>query len=102
MPQESNLPFSHAHTLWGSSGLEADSIGFGAQQGHILQVKGGSVVKNLSANAGDAGDVSWIPGSGRSPEEEMATHSSFLDWEITWTEELEGLQSMELQRVRQD
>ena len=23
MPQESNLPFSHAHTLWGSSGLEA-------------------------------------------------------------------------------
>ena len=28
---------------------------------------GGSVVKNLSANAGDARDVGSIPGSGRSP-----------------------------------
>ena len=25
-----------------------------------------SVVKNLSANAGDTGDEGWIPGSGRS------------------------------------
>ena len=30
----------------------------------------------------------------------MATHSSFLGWEIPWTEEPEGLQSMGLQRVR--
>ena len=29
---------------------------------------GGSVVKNLHANAGDAGDVGSIPGLGRSPE----------------------------------
>ena len=29
----------------------------------------------------------------------MATHSSILAWEIPWTEELGGLQSMELQRV---
>ena len=28
----------------------------------------GSVVKNLSASAGDIGDVGSIPGSGRSPE----------------------------------
>ena len=28
---------------------------------------GGSVVKNLPANTGDAGDLSSIPGSGRSP-----------------------------------
>ena len=28
---------------------------------------GGSVVKNLPANAGDARDLSSIPGSGRSP-----------------------------------
>ena len=27
-------------------------------------------------------------------EKEMATHSSILAWEITWTEELGGLQSM--------
>ena len=31
---------------------------------------GGSVVKNLSANAGDAGDSSLIPGLGGSPGEE--------------------------------
>ena len=32
-----------------------------------LGFPGGSVVKNLPANAGDAGDVGLIPGSGRSP-----------------------------------
>ena len=35
-------------------------------------------------------------------EEEMATHSSILGWEIPWTEEPGGLQSMWLQRVRRD
>ena len=29
----------------------------------------------------------------------MATHSGILVWEIPWTEEPGGLQSMELQRV---
>ena len=59
---------------------------------------GGSVVKNMTANAGDAGDM--IPGLGRSLgwedplEEEMATHSSILAWKIPWTEEPDGLQSM--------
>ena len=32
-------------------------------------------------------------------EEEMATHSSILAWEIPWTEEPGELQSMESQRV---
>ena len=32
-------------------------------------------------------------------EEEMATHSSIPAWEILWTEEPGGLQSMGLQRV---
>jgi len=35
-------------------------------------------------------------------EEEMATHSSILAWEILWTEEPGRLQSTELQRVRHD
>ena len=35
-------------------------------------------------------------------EKEMATHSSTLGWKIPWTEEPGGLQSMGLQRVRQD
>ena len=58
----------------------------------ILGVKlgfpGGSVVKNLLAKAGDAGS---IPGLGRSLEKEMATHSSILVGEISWTEEPDGL-----------
>ena len=35
-------------------------------------------------------------------EEEMATHSSILAWEIPWTEEPGRLQSTGLQRVRHD
>ena len=35
-------------------------------------------------------------------EEEMATHSSILAWEIPWTEELDGLQSMGSQIVRHE
>ena len=35
-------------------------------------------------------------------EEERATHSSILAWEIPWTEEPDELQSMGLQRVRHD
>jgi len=57
------------------------------------------LVKNLSANAGDLG---LILGLGRSLEKEMATHSSILTWEIPWTEEPGGLQSMGSQKVRHD
>ena len=35
-------------------------------------------------------------------EKEMATHSSILAWEIPWTEEPGGLQSMGSKRVRHD
>ena len=35
-------------------------------------------------------------------EEDMATHSSILPWEIPWTEELDGLLSMGSQKVRHD
>ena len=35
-------------------------------------------------------------------EKEMATHSSILAWRIPQTEELGGLQSTGLQRVRHD
>ena len=35
-------------------------------------------------------------------EEEMATHSSILAWEIPWTEESDGLQFIGAQRVGRD
>ena len=57
----------------------------------VLGFPGGSVIKNPPANAGGMG---LTPGLGRSLEKEMATHSSILAWEIPWTEEPGGLQSM--------
>ena len=45
------------------------------------------MVKDLPANAGDARDRGSISGSGRSPREEMATHSSILAWKIPGPEE---------------
>ena len=42
------------------------------------------MVKNPSASVGVAGSV---PGLGRPPEKEMATHSNILAWEIPWTED---------------
>ena len=57
------------------------------------------MVKNPPANAGD---VSSIPGQGRSAREGNATHSSILAWKISRTEEPGGLQSMGSQRVGHD
>ena len=46
----------------------------------------------------------WVPSLGQEDPlvKEMATYSSALAWEIPWTEEPGGLQSMGLQRVRHD
>ena len=59
----------------------------------------GSVVNNLPAML-----ETWVQSLGREDplEEEVATHSSILAWEIPWTEEPGGLQSVGLQRVRYD
>jgi len=45
-----------------------------------------------------AGDGGSIPGLGLSLEKEMATRSSILAWEVPWTEEPCGLQSMGSQK----
>ena len=50
----------------------------------------GSVVNNLPANAGD---MCSIPGSGRSPGEEMTIRHTIIAWIIPWTEETGRLQS---------
>ena len=44
----------------------------------------------------------WVQSLGQKDplEEEMTTHSSILTWEIPWTEEPGGLQSIGSQRVR--
>ena len=89
-----------------------------------LDFPGSSAGKKSTCNAGDP---SWITGSGRSPEEGVAqmvknlppvwdtwvqslvwedpleegiaTHSSILAWRLPWTEEPGRLQPMGLQRI---
>ena len=51
----------------------------------------GSVLKNPLANAGDMG---WIPGSGRFPGVGNGNSLLYLAWNFPWTEEDDGLQSM--------
>ena len=57
---------------------------------------GGLDCKESACSAGDQGS---IPASGRSPGEENGNHSSILAWEIPWTEESGGLQSMGSQEL---
>ena len=57
---------------------------------------GGSVVKNQPVK-----QEMWVQSLGQEDtlEMEMTTHSNILAWEIPWTEEPAGLQSMVLQVV---
>ena len=57
---------------------------------------GGSDDKESTCNAGDPGS---ILGLGRSPGEGNGYPSTILAWEIPWTEEPGGLQSMGSQRA---
>ena len=57
------------------------------------------MVKNLPASAEDARDMYSISGSGRSLEEEMASHSRILAWKVPWTQESGRLPSMGSQKV---
>ena len=62
---------------------------------------GGSVVKNLLANAGDIRDKSVIPGSGRSPGGGNGNPLQYSRLEMLWTEEPCGPQSMGSHRQTQ-
>ena len=59
-------------------------------------------VKDPLVSAGDTGDVGLTPASKDPLERKLATHSSILAWEIAWTENPGGLQSMGPHRVGHD
>ena len=65
----------------------------------FIGFSGGSDGKESASNAGD---LVWSLGWEDPPEKGMATHSSILAWEIPCTEEPGRLQSMGLQRSRQN
>ena len=52
------------------------------------------MVKNLPSM-----QEAWVQSLGQEEEKGMATHSSILAWEIPWTEEPGGVQSMGSQRL---
>ena len=75
------------------------AIGIILSKGRKLGYPGGSVVKNLPANARDTG---VIPDPGRSPREGNDNPLQNSCWKSLWTEEPGMQQSMWLQRVRHD
>ena len=68
---------------------------------HILGFPGGAAVEN-PASVGDTRDLGLIPRSDRFPAEGPGNPLHSSCWEIPWTEEPGGLQSMGLQRVGHD
>ena len=78
---------------------------FGAFGGQFTWLRSSLVaqkVKNPPANAGDIRDMASIPGSGRSLGGGHGNPLQNFAWEISWTEEPSGLQSMGSQRARHD
>ena len=72
----------------------SENLTFGVRL--YLFFPGGSDGKASAYSARDPGS---IPGLGRSPGKEVATHSSTLAWKIPWTEEPDRLQFMGSERV---
>ena len=68
----------------------------------LMEVSGfpGGASGKETADTRAVRDAGSIPGLGRSPEEDMATHSSILAWRIPRTVEPGRLQSMVLTRLK--
>ena len=68
-----------------------------------LLICGGSVGKEPACPLQEIQET-WVQSLGQDDplEEDITTHSSILAWEIPWTEEPSGLQSMRSQKIRHD
>ena len=62
---------------------------------HTWGLPGGSDSRESASNAGDPGST---PGLGKSPGEGNGNPLQYFAWEIPWTEEPGGLQSMRSQK----
>ena len=91
MPKGGNTEVMNK-THFGSEG----DLGLDSGFDHLLGFLSSS---NGKDSAGNVGDLGLIPGSERSLEKVMATHSNILAWRISWTEEPGRLQSMRSQRI---
>ena len=86
------FPLRRDVEYWWGGGVERNFLLYTFELGLLWWLSG-------KESAASVGDLGLIPGSGRSLEKEMETHSSILAWEIIWTEEPGGLQCMGSQRV---
>lgn len=77
---------------WGGMWVKGKCLKIGSKESSKKEDSGQRKVGNCRAK----------PGSGISPEEEMAAHSSVLAQRIPWTEEPGEPQSMGSHRVRPD
>ena len=57
------------------------------------------MVKKPPANAEDARDMSSTPGLKRSPGGGNGNSLQYSSWKIPWTEDCDGIESMESQRT---
>ena len=82
-------------SVWGHRGkiLKQNSLRKKRIYAGHEEIRVAPVVKNPSANAGGAGDVGLIPGSGRSSGGGNGSSPSILAQRILWTEEPGRLQS---------
>ena len=86
-----SLPGSSIHEIFQARVLEWVAIAFSEIPTIYSSFPGGSLVKNLPANAEDTGS---IPGWRRSAAGENGNLLIILAWKIPWTEEPGGFQSM--------
>ena len=75
---------------------------FDMTSGDRLRFPGGTMVKNLPANAGDARDAGSILESGRSPGAGNGNSLQYSCLKNPWTEEPGELQARGSERVRHD
>ena len=93
-PLGSRITLSKVEALFTSLENRAELGPERVWQASFLGFSDGSNWKESTCNVGDTGDGIGSLGQKDPLEEEMATHSSILAWEIPWTEEPGGLPSM--------
>ena len=102
-PMDCSLPGSSIREIFQARVLEWGAIAFSIHGQLQIGICQASLVAQMVKNLPAMWDTRVQSLHWEHPlEEGMATHSSIPAWKSLWTEEPGGLQSMGLQRVRQD
>ena len=90
----SRAPWSGVRCTLG--GWSTPTVNWNERQVRLTGSPGGSVGKESACEAGDCLQETWVQSMDQEDplQKEMVTHSSILAWEIPWTQEPGGPQSM--------